>query len=114
MDTTRPLDGSGAPRPRETAPKQVLRPEAAKPVGAERDGGSKTLATVTESVGEAHRLMDVARAEAARVDDQRVAELKAKVEAGEYRVDAPGVVDRLLSDLVGLGLEPAEAPGGGE
>lgn len=114
MDTTRPLDGSGAPRPGKTAAGQVARPQAAKPVGGDRDGGSKTLATVTESVGEAHRLMAVARAEATHADDQRVTELKAQVDVGEFVVDAPGVVDRLLADLAGLGLEPGAGPGGGE
>ncbi len=114
MDTMKPLDGSGTARPRETAAKQVARPEAVKAVAGERDGGTKTLATVTESVGEARRLMEVARAEATRADDQRVAELKAQVDAGEYIVDAPAVVDRLLGDLAGLGLGAAAEAGGGE
>lgn len=55
-------------------------------------------ASLDPNVGEARALMDAARAEVHQVDAARLAELRAMVAEGRYRVDVSDLADRMLSD----------------
>ncbi|MFW5868652.1 MAG: flagellar biosynthesis anti-sigma factor FlgM [Armatimonadota bacterium] len=73
--------------------------EAAKPVreSAASQGAGGTDQLALSSRAEEIRMARAALAEAPEVRAERVAELKAQVEAGTYRVDPDTVAERILN-----------------
>lgn len=98
VDGSRPIDGAA---PRKDVARATLRKAAeGTPEGAPARGTAESgePASVAESVGAAKQLLANAGAEVSRADRARIAELKAAIADGTYKVDPRALADRLLDD----------------
>jgi len=97
MDPTRPIDTQPIREPGSTVVGQIKRVADVTEETPQQD----KAADVSISVLDAGRAIELAKAEAARIDAAELASLRDAVAEGRYAIDADLLAERILDDAIG-------------
>ena len=101
MDPTLPIDNA-SPKPQVAAKAVRTVQQPADATSAEaRSVSSGEPARVAESLTTAARLVDSGRAEVAKVDNEKLREIKESIQNGSFFVNPPDLAEQLIGDAFG-------------